>query len=212
MTRFDEQLIDLYRKASWLQRLHIIVRHWLCPFYEVERYVPLAGKILDLGCGYGIFTNFLSMKSPRRSVVGVDKDVKRIALAGSTLSGRKHIEFRVADLREYVLDGDTKCVVLMDLPLETSPDLLAKIYAALPAGGMLIIKSIGRQPAWKYYLTIFHMATVDKWLRGSFSKNAYFLKEEVFKSLLQDLGFEVKIFRIDRGYPCAHCLYVCNKN
>jgi 2-polyprenyl-3-methyl-5-hydroxy-6-metoxy-1,4-benzoquinol methylase len=212
MTKFDEQLIGLYRKVFWIKRFHVIVRQWLCPFNEVERYVPLSGKILDLGCGYGIFSNFLAMKSARRYVVGVDKDAGRIAVAHSTVSTRKNLEFKTADLDNYVLDNNVKCAVLLDLPLEVNKGLLTRIYTALPPEGTLIIKSISRSPGWKYYFTLLHMATVDKLLRLSFKKNSHFLKEEEFMSLLKEVGFQAKFLNIDRGYPYSHCLYICSKS
>ncbi|MDD5130590.1 MAG: class I SAM-dependent methyltransferase [Candidatus Omnitrophica bacterium] len=212
MTKLDEQLISLYQNARGFKKLHIIVRHWLCPFNEVERHIPLTGKILDLGCGDGIFANLLAIKSPGRHVVGVDKDAKRIALANSTLSGKKNIEFRVSDIRDYLLDSDLKCAVLIDLPLETDRELLTRIYAALPPAGVLIIKSMSQHTGWKHYFNLLHMATVDRILRRSFKQNIYFLKESDFMRLLKETGFRVRFLNIDKGYPCPHCLYVCSKD
>ncbi|MCX5693738.1 MAG: class I SAM-dependent methyltransferase [Candidatus Omnitrophica bacterium] len=213
MMRLDKELINLYRETSWLQRAHVILRYLLCPFSAVEKFIPREGKILDLGCGHGIFANVLAMKSSSRYVIGVDKDSGRIAVANSTLSGKKNLEFRQLDILGYSLDSDVNCAVLIDLPLETNQGLLTKLYAKLPSKGILVIKSMSsRRPGWKHCLNILHMATVDKLLRVSLRKNAYFLKEEDFVLLLEEIGFRVKFLNIDKGYPCPHCLYICNKD
>lgn len=212
MMRLNKELAYFYKDASLGHKFYIAIRYLLCPFSEIEKFVPKEGKILDLGCGHGIFANILAMKAASRYVVGLDKNVGRIAVASSTLSERKNIEFRTLDIRGYNLDSDVKCAVLIDLPLETNRDLLTKIYAALLPKGVLIIKSMSRYPGWKYYLTLLHMATVDKLLRVSLKNNAYFLKEETLTRLLQKIGFQVKFLNIDKGYFCSHCLYVCNKD
>ena len=212
MMRLNKELGRLYKNVSLRHKLHIALRYLLCPFSEVEKFIPKEGKILDLGCGHGILANILAIKADSRYVVGIDKDAGRIVVASSTLFERNNIEFRISDIQDYVLDSDVKCAVLADVPLETSRGLLAKIYAALSPEGVLIIKSISRSPSWKYYLTLFHMLTLDRLLRVSLRKNVYFLKEEDFTRLLQEIGFRVKFLNIDQGYFYSHCLYVCNKD
>ncbi len=212
MTRLNKELSQLYKNTSLIQKFHLAIRYLFCPLSDVEKHVPREGKILDLGCGYGLLANLLALRAGGRNVVGLDKDAVRIKVAQATSSARKNIEFRVVDLLSYTPDSDLKCAVLVDLPLETNAEFLSKIYAALPEEGSLIIKSISRHPGWKYYLTLLHMATVDKILRGSLRNNFYFLNEDDFMILLKKIGFQVKFLDLSKGYPCTHCLYVCYKH
>ena len=53
-------------------------------FRAVEKAVPARGKILDVGCGYGIVAHWLTMFSPERRVRGVDFDGEKIRVARAT--------------------------------------------------------------------------------------------------------------------------------
>lgn len=211
MMRFNNELIRLYKNVPMRYKIYIVIRYALCPFVEIERYVPREGKIIDLGCGHGVFVNILAMRTSRRYVIGMDIDRNRIGVANLTLVGRENIEFRIADAKEDFPDKDINCITLIDLPLETNIDLLKRLYGTLRKDGVLIIKSIRESPWWKYHMTLFHMATIGKIIYGSFKSNFYFLKEKDYISLLKDIGFEVKFLDISKGYPSSHCLYICNK-
>jgi SAM-dependent methyltransferase len=39
------------------------------------------GRILDVGCGFGLFAAYFGQTEPRRRIVGVDPNARRIALA-----------------------------------------------------------------------------------------------------------------------------------
>lgn len=209
--RFNNELIHLYKNAPLRYKIYTLIRYAICPFSEIEKYVPSEGTILDCGGGHGIFANLLAMKSSKRHVIGMDVNEDKIKVAASTLYGRKNIEFKVEDAKEDFSDKDIKCIILIDLPLETERGLLKRLYDTLQKDGVLIIKSIRESPRWKYRWTLFHMAIIDKVIYRSFKRDFYFLKERDYISLLKDIGFEVKSLDISKGYPYSHCLYICNK-
>src|SRR3984893_8579990 len=39
------------------------------------------GRILDVGCGFGLFAAYFGQTHPRRRIVGVDPDARRIGIA-----------------------------------------------------------------------------------------------------------------------------------
>lgn len=213
--RFNSELLRLYKNAPLRYKFYTVTRCAICPLIEIEKYVPRDGTILDSGCGHGIFTNLLAMKSNRRYVIGMDISENKIKVATSTLFERKNIEFKVGDLKESLNVKDIRCLTLIDIlcyiPLDEKIKLLKKNYNLLQVGGVVIIKSIQEFPRWKYWWTLFHMATIDKLMHRNFAKNSYFLKKEEYLNLLKDIGFEVEFLDISKGYPYSHCLYICNK-
>lgn len=213
--KFNNKLLYFYKNTPLRYKIYTIIRYAICPFDEIEQCVPKFGKIVDMGCGHGIFTNLLAMKSDKRHVVGMDINENKIKVAIPALSGRKNIEFRVGDLEESLRVKDIKCFTLIDvlcyIPLDKKRELLKKIYNILQIDGVLIIGDIQEIPRWKYWWTLFHMATIDKLIHRSFKKNHYFLKKEDYLSLLKDIGFGVNFLDISKGYPYSHCLYICNK-
>ena len=44
-------------------RFHTAVRWWTAPFAALEREVPLAGDILEVGCGHGVFSTYMAITS-----------------------------------------------------------------------------------------------------------------------------------------------------
>src|SRR3989344_4651953 len=126
-----KDLENLYDKADWRQKLYVKLRWRLCPFEEVEKYVPQKGKILDLGCGYGILANFLILKSKEREVLGIDGSAERIAVANLSIGDRKNIRFFSQDIKD-VAPGSCRGVAMTDflhhIPLAVSENLFKIIY------------------------------------------------------------------------------------
>ena len=91
MMRFDKELLRLYKNVPFRFKIYTLIRCGLCPFSEIEKAVPEDGKILDLGCGHGIFSNFLALKGPGRHVIGTDLLENKINVAISTISKRKNV-------------------------------------------------------------------------------------------------------------------------
>src|SRR5262245_52087695 len=48
---------------------------------EIGQYLPAEGPVLDIGCGFGLFSLYYAATGPRRVVRGLDVNARRIALA-----------------------------------------------------------------------------------------------------------------------------------
>jgi len=215
MMRFNAELMKFYEKAPLRYKLYTIIRYAICPFSEVERYIPNNGDILDCGCGHGVFANFLAMKSEKRYIVGTDINENKIKIASIGLSERKNTEFKVKDIEKSLDDKRVRCITLIDvlcyIPLDKKRELFKKLYNSLQPGGGLVIKSMQETPRLKYWAIQFHMAVIDKLMHRGFKKSSYFIKKDDFLCLLKSAGFEVEFKDVSRGYPYPHCLYVCSK-
>lgn len=213
--RFNTKLLKAYKNVPASYKAYALIRYAVCPFEEIERWVPARGRILDCGCGQGIFANLLAMKSPDRYVIGTDILEDRIKIAGSTVGSRANLEFKVGDFQESLKISGIDCFTFIDVLYYASFDentrILKKAYAALPKGGTLIIKSIYEEPRWKYWWTVFHMAAIDKSVHKGFAENSYFMKKDTCLDMLQDLGFRVQFKDIGKGSVYPNCLYICTK-
>lgn len=92
-------------------------------------------KVLELGCGVGIFTKLLAKKVTNGIIEAVDLSEKSIAVAQQELKHKKNIYFDVADVVKYQpknsgFDMITLMDVIEHIPLEHHEELfgnLAKI-------------------------------------------------------------------------------------
>jgi len=143
-----------YRNAPLGTRLHATIRWWSAPFPAVETELPRTGRVLEIGCGHGLFCTYAALAGPARTVHGVDIDRAKIALAAgvaSRLSGL-NLDFDVAT-SGAVVAGPWDAIVIIDmlylLPANEQHELLAAAAAQLAPGGVLLIKEMSATPRWK---------------------------------------------------------------
>ncbi len=48
---------------------------------EIGQYLPESGQILDMGCGFGLFSLYYAKKFPGLSIIGIDINEARIQMA-----------------------------------------------------------------------------------------------------------------------------------
>src|SRR5436305_14029254 len=48
---------------------------------EIGQYLPASGAVLDIGCGFGLFSLYYAATAPARFVRGLDLNTRRIAMA-----------------------------------------------------------------------------------------------------------------------------------
>src|SRR6478752_1301271 len=76
-----------YRDLPAAARVHATVRWWSAPFPRIAAHLPQSGRVLEIGCGHGLFSTYAALGVPDRSVVGVDIDADKIALARRVAAG-----------------------------------------------------------------------------------------------------------------------------
>ena len=74
-------LIAAYPTVSWSDHLHLLIRWHVCPMCQISGHLPSEGLIIDLGCGHGLFTQLAARQMPERTVIGIDLDARKIAVA-----------------------------------------------------------------------------------------------------------------------------------
>ena len=142
-----------YRNAPTGDRLHVLLRWFTCPFPPIVDALPSAGRVLEVGCGHGLFSGYLARRSPGLQVHGVDIDADKIAVAraSASLAGGR-LDFAVGDSGS-VPDGPWDAVVLVDvlylLDEAGQRALLDSCAAVLAPGGVLVVKDMATRPRWK---------------------------------------------------------------
>ncbi|MBL6980207.1 MAG: class I SAM-dependent methyltransferase [Anaerolineales bacterium] len=179
---------------------------------ELEQYLPQRGTVLDVGCGFGLFSFFFALSAKDRKIIGVEINANRIAAAEKVreklgLDGR--IEFHVSDVSNYPFEQPVNAIVVLDLLHHVSPKLalnmLDQFQQILHEDGILIIKDITAKPWLKMAFTWVLDKLMD--FRGPLR---YYTKEEMV-SFVEERGFDVKIHRMIDILPYPHVLYICRK-
>jgi 2-polyprenyl-3-methyl-5-hydroxy-6-metoxy-1,4-benzoquinol methylase len=209
--------LALYAGASRSDRLHVWGRLRSCPFAAVEAHVPRAGRILDVGCGHGLFSAYLALAAPERHVLGVDIDEHKIEVARAAAASLDpevaHLAFEVVGqaLPAGSFDAITIVDVLYLLGTDRSLELLDQAAATLAPGGSLLVKEIDRRPAWKYRLSRTQEIVATRVLRITAGDEVSFAPPEVYADRLRRAGLTVAAHRLDRGSIHPHHLLVARR-
>lgn len=210
-----QQVRSWYRGLGFRIKVYSSIRLQTCPFDKIEKYIPKAGKVLDVGCGFGLFDFWMYLRSEKREIIGVDWIKERINVARRICQAQRcKINFTLQNINEMVFDSYDAVVwidVLYLFPHQIQEQLLRKCFIALKPGGSLFIKEINTAPFLKYiwcFIQEFIVTTIGK---NNQSRGVYMRNSADLISMLTDIGFTVQAVRMDRGYFYPHVLYVCQK-
>lgn len=202
-------IAPLYPQMRGMRRLYLLLRFLICPFGQVESFLPKGGRFVDVGCGFGLFANLMAVRSAGREITGCDLAQTRIRMAISSTRDRKNIAFFAADVADLDLP-ECDVITMVDLLHHIHPDSQAAIikqsYDKLKSGGLLVIKDIDTKPFFKYafnYLHDFLMTKGDK---------VYFLGRRKVSAILEGAGFRVNVRVLKTLAPYPHILYICQKD
>ncbi len=178
----------------------------IAQFQYVLSNVPQKGTILDVGCGYGVLSNLISISYPNVHVIGIDTDANRIAVAQSTIGSRKNIQFKLADASTLDAYGTVDAVIFFDvlhhIPCNLQQNSINKALSSLKPNGTIIIKEINTYPKWQYLVNLFH----DKALNGG---PLCYRSNDEWKKLLQKENIMCQTMEYGLIYP--HVLLYGNK-
>jgi 1-acyl-sn-glycerol-3-phosphate acyltransferase len=100
--------------GPWVEN-YIYWKMRLDPIYpDVCQKLPERGRIIDLGCGYGIMGHWAAITGPGREIIGVDADDKKIETALETVRYQPGLQF----IRTGILDFQAEpagAVLLLDV-------------------------------------------------------------------------------------------------
>ena len=210
LTRIPLDLLERYKPLSAWESFYLRTRWRLCPFETVESHVPRKGRILDFGCGYGMLSNFLSLKSPDRQVLGIDLNKARIEVAMRSSKGHPEVSFRLGDVRDFQsipFDAVVMTDVLHHIDENNVRVLLRIIRSCLSDDGTLVVLDVDRSPRRKFYTTY----VIDRLL--NLTRPLHYRSRNLLMLLLGRSGFHVhQVVPADQGLPLSDVIYLCKKD
>ena len=215
----NKNLYRIYKDTGILNLVYVWIKLKIAPFLKLEEYVPKKGRILDLGCGRGVFANIMALSSDDREIEGSDIDKRKIDVARRTVSSGKNLSFQISSIFNISQTGNHKydAVILSDIlyliPLSQYENIFKACFNIINSGGVLIVKEMNTRPYWKYILTLFQETLAVKVTKFTFSYNEKFELHscDVFKRILSNVFPRVKDVRLDKGYAYPHIAYICKK-
>lgn len=198
---YDSPIIRAYSRLRFTVLRQIFLE-------EIEQYLPTTGRILDVACGFGLFSLYFASLEPGRKLVGIDVDRRRIQHARMSAArlGVHNVEYHVADALRWSDEGSFDAIYLLDLihhlPRHEVPAFLTKLRERLPEGGILIAKEVEDRPAWKRWFTLL----LDRLMVGM--KPIHYWPAPELAAVLEGLDLQVVKHRMRDVLPYPHILYV----
>ncbi len=148
----EKRCKKLYSGLGW-PTVFTKIRFWTGSFVQLEKMIPKSGKVLDLGCGYGILSNYIALCSSKRKIIGVDTDLGKIKFADR---GIANASFSIGDATKMKLKN-LDCIILHDVlhhldSFQQQQKLIEDCKDMLSKKGMLLIVEVDKSPLWKLAL------------------------------------------------------------
>jgi cyclopropane fatty-acyl-phospholipid synthase-like methyltransferase len=176
---------------------------------EIGQYLPDEGPVLDIGCGFGLFSLYYAATGPKRLLRGLDLSPRRVAQARAAAArlALDNVTYETGDARDFKGDGEVSAAYMLDIvhhvPPASVPPLLRALRRGLPTGGRLLIKDVDTRPTPKRWFT---------WLLDRAMAPAtpvHYWSAETLTHALGDAGFTVRRHLMVDLLPYPHVLYVC---
>jgi len=177
----------------------------------MDLLLPEEGRILDVGCGFGLFAAYFGQTQPRRTIVGVDHNARRIELAKRVARKLElEHEFIAGDARDAHVLGPFDAAYVLDvmhhIPRDDQHALLVRLRDLLAPGGVLVLKDITTEPRFGLKFT----EILDRLMVGWNEPLAYRHHRE-WGEMLTALGFRVRAVRVPDVLPYPHVVIAARK-
>ena len=198
---YDDPVVRAY---CWV-RFGILRQRFLD---EIGQYLPEEGPVLDIGCGFGLFSLYYAATGPRRFVRGLDVNARRLALARRAAGrlGIDNVAYTEGDARDFKGDGEAAAAYMLDIvhhiPVETVAPLFRRLRRCLVPGGPLLVKDVDTRPAPKRWFTW----ALDKAVAPTVP--VHYWSADALQATLEASGFRVRRHLMVDLLPYPHVLYV----
>jgi 2-polyprenyl-3-methyl-5-hydroxy-6-metoxy-1,4-benzoquinol methylase len=182
----------------------------------VVAQLPARGRVLEVGCGHGLFSLTAALDGVgRRAVRGIDVDGDKIAHGRRAAARARELgadcEVSAAE-PGFLPAGPWDAIVVVDvlylLDAEVQRSLLARCAASLAPGGVLLVKEVDVVPRWKFRWNVVQETLSVRLLGITEGSEMTFLGAAGIGAAMEDAGLAVRHLALGRGYPHPHHLAV----
>lgn len=202
-------LFRLYRPQGLIKAFNIILRILILPFWKIDKTLPDTGTIIDIGCGAGGLSNYLSISFPKRCLLGVDISKKRIEIAKKTVGERKNIKFKLENIMGMNFKETNHYLmvdVLHHIPFLQQEKLMLFLSKNLQRNSLLIIKEVDKTNTMPF-------------LFGSLWEKVLYPQEQIYArskkewvKILNSLDLKYEILSGSFFFPDSTFIIICSKN
>jgi 2-polyprenyl-3-methyl-5-hydroxy-6-metoxy-1,4-benzoquinol methylase len=209
-----QALWRIARALPTVERSYAIIRFLILRvklLATMDLLLPAEGAILDVGCGFGLWSAYFSQMQPGRRIIGIDPNRRRIEMA-KQMAQRigVHAEFFAEDVRQTAARGPFAAVYLLDvlhhIPSADQVGVVQQLTDMLEEGGCLLIKDITTKP----WLGLKFTELLDRAMVGMEEELAYRHHQE-WSDLLEGLGYSVRVVRVPDVLPYPHVIIAATK-
>src|SRR5437773_1898000 len=123
---YDDPVVRAYCWARFL----VLRQRFL---EEIGQYLPPSGPVLDIGCGFGLFSLYYAATGPGRVVRGLDLSARRIAMArrAARRLGLENVAYELGDARDFKGDSEVAAAYMLDIVHHVPPESVPALPAQL---------------------------------------------------------------------------------
>ena len=202
-------MADVYKSTS--MKIYAWLKMILVPYEQITRFVPQNGKVLDIGCGYGILSIFLALESVERKILGIDLNRKRINAIDEFVSNLpENVEFENTEIESM---GQTKfdCVIMEEIlhhiPRKEQQGVLNTINEILKDDGYFILRDNNKRWSLRYIF----VNLPAEYLLYATGEKANFRSNSEFIEMLDKANFSCEVFQAPWYSIIDVSLFKCKK-
>lgn len=205
--------IPLYDRILILARL-LCLQPIVTTIRKYLPLLPLEGRVLDLGSGYGLVANLLAFEA-KIQIIGLEISERRAKVAAQANTNIKgNVEFHCADVSLAPQFSPSDLILALDVMCGFSAsdqvEILQKAYKSLNKNGILIVKDTDKSPKWKYYYT--YLEELIKVKLGLYKGQLNYRSESEFRQLFMQTKFQlIDVVHIHSYTPYPGIIYICRK-
>lgn len=176
---------------SGLRRTMQTYRPLICPFEALISHVSNGARVLDVGCGSGLFLGLLAMHRDIDKGAGFDLSQDAISLADEMRKAHPSgdsLSFTALSVDSPWPEGTFDTISIVDLlhhlDKATQESTIRMAVTRLEPGGRLIIKDMTQKPLWRAFFNWLHDLVVSR-------EFVHAPRESNIMSWTQDLGLRL---------------------
>ena len=147
-----------FRRAPLPVRLLMTARPFICPLDVVGETVDEGARVLDVGCGVGLWLRWLVAGRRIAEGVGVDVSAKAIATANACATMDEPLRFERIGPDEPWPEGPFDVVTALDVLHHVPPDAQRDFVRRLADVGSprVVVKDVAPRPRWRAWANALH--------------------------------------------------------